>query len=435
MSKTLLLADDSVTIQKVVGISFANEDVRIVTVDNGDDAVARAREIRPDIVLADVVMPGKSGYDVCAAIKGDPELRGVPVLLLTGTFETFDEDRAARVGADGHITKPFEAQALVELVNARLAGAAAAARPARAPSASRPAAAAAEPEPFDFLEPEQTTLPRRPAGTGPPVTAPEHDAFGFEDEPIDARDLESEDDALALGNEATEARTTLLLEDDDPLAEAETAPPVGFSARDLDGDELTRLVLSDTRGEPARPSGATAPPVAAVPPALGDPLDGVFDPVLDDEVAPPRASREFDVASPELDDPYRTRVLVEEAAPASDATPPPGFPEPLFDDDLAVDDEFDLPPPPPQPPEAAASVPPVATVAAPPAGSSTELPPQLRGELHETLEKVAWEAFGDLSERIVREAVERIEQVAWDVIPRLAETLIREEIRRLKGEE
>ena len=94
MSKTLLLADDSVTIQKVVGISFANEDVRIVTVDNGDDAVARAREIKPDIVLADVVMPGKSGYDVCAAIKGDPELRGTPVLLLTGTFETFDEDRA-----------------------------------------------------------------------------------------------------------------------------------------------------------------------------------------------------------------------------------------------------------------------------------------------------------------------------------------------------
>jgi CheY-like chemotaxis protein len=438
MSKTLLLADDSVTIQKVVGISFANEDVRIVTVDNGDDAVARARDIKPDIVLADVVMPGKSGYDVCAAIKGDPELRGVPVLLLTGTFETFDEDRAARVGADGHITKPFEAQALVELVNARLAGAVPGARPARASAGGRPAAGTAEPEPFDFLEPEQETLPRRPAGTGQPVAALEHDAFGFEDEPIDARELASEDDdGLGLGNEATEARTTLLLEEDDPLAEAETAPPVGFSARDLDSDELTRLVLSDTWGEPARPSGATAPPVAAAPTGLGDPLDGVFDPVPDDEVAPPRASLDFDVpSSAELDDPYRTRVLVEEAAPASDATPPPGFAEPLFDDDLAVDGEFDLRPPPPPPLEAAASLPPVATVAAPPAGTSVgELPQQLRGDLHETLEKVAWEAFGDLSERIVREAVERIEQVAWDVIPRLAETLIREEIRRLKGEE
>src|SRR4029450_3113581 len=144
MPKTLLLADDSVTIQKVVGISFANEDVRIVTVDNGDDAVVRAKEIRPDIVLADVVMPGKSGYDVCAALKSDPALAHIPVLLLTGTFETFDEDRAARVGADGHITKPFEAQALVELVNARLS---------KSPSSRTsppPAAAGAAPGPHPF---------------------------------------------------------------------------------------------------------------------------------------------------------------------------------------------------------------------------------------------------------------------------------------------
>jgi CheY-like chemotaxis protein len=430
MPKTLLLADDSVTIQKVVGISFANEDVRIVTVDNGDDAVARARDIKPDIVLADVVMPGKSGYDVCAAIKGDPELRGVPVLLLTGTFETFDEDRAARVGADGHITKPFEAQALVELVNARLAGAAAAARPARAPAASRAAAAPADPEPFDFLEPEQTTLPRRPAGTGQPVAASRHDSFAFDAEPIDARELESDDDGLGLGNEATEARTTLLLDDDDPLAEAETAPPVGFSARDRDPDELTRLVLPEPGDEPARRSGSTAPPVAA----LGDPLDGVFDPLLRDEIVPARASGAFDVSSPDVEDPYRTRVLDEDPALASGDTPAPGFSEPLFDDDLAMADEFELPPP--TPAEVAASTAPLAKAAlSAPAAGGSELPPQLRGQIHDTLEKVAWEAFGDLSERIVREAVERIEQVAWDVIPRLAETLIREEIRRLKGEE
>ncbi len=61
MAKTLLLADDSVTIQKVVNISFASEDVTLVTVDNGEDAIERAKETRPDLVLADVVMPGKSG--------------------------------------------------------------------------------------------------------------------------------------------------------------------------------------------------------------------------------------------------------------------------------------------------------------------------------------------------------------------------------------
>src|SRR5512134_3558664 len=121
MPKTILLADDSVTIQKVVGISFANEDVVLLTVDNGDDAVTRAREARPDLVLADIAMPGKDGYQVCEAIKSDPALRHVPVLLLSGTFESFDEARARNVGADGHITKPFEAQALVDRVNDLLA--------------------------------------------------------------------------------------------------------------------------------------------------------------------------------------------------------------------------------------------------------------------------------------------------------------------------
>ncbi len=121
MPKKLLLADDSVTIQKVIGISFANEDVTLVTVDNGDDAIAKTRELCPDLVLADVVMPGKTGYEVCEAIKSDPNLRHIPVLLLTGTFEAFDEDRARQVGAAGHIAKPFEAQILVNQVNQLLA--------------------------------------------------------------------------------------------------------------------------------------------------------------------------------------------------------------------------------------------------------------------------------------------------------------------------
>ena len=72
-------------------------------------------------MLADIAMPGKDGYEVCEAIKSDPDLRHVPVLLLSGTFESFDEARARHVGADGHITKPFEAQALVDRVNELLA--------------------------------------------------------------------------------------------------------------------------------------------------------------------------------------------------------------------------------------------------------------------------------------------------------------------------
>ncbi len=116
MPRNLLLADDSITIQKVVGITFAGEDFSIVAVDNGDDAVRKARELRPDVILADVVMPKRNGYEVCEAVKSDPELAHIPVLLLAGTFEAFDESRAHAVRADAHIAKPFESQALITKV-------------------------------------------------------------------------------------------------------------------------------------------------------------------------------------------------------------------------------------------------------------------------------------------------------------------------------
>ncbi|NMB75391.1 MAG: response regulator, partial [Myxococcales bacterium] len=141
MAKKLLLADDSITIQRVVGITFANEDFEITTVDNGEDAVLKAKEIGPDIVLADVIMPKLNGYEVCRTIKADALLKNTPVLLLAGTFEAFDENRAREVGADGHITKPFESQALIDRVKQMLSGAPAAAaapQPRPAPVAPRP---------------------------------------------------------------------------------------------------------------------------------------------------------------------------------------------------------------------------------------------------------------------------------------------------------
>src|SRR3954471_13366071 len=106
MPRKLLLADDSLTMQKVVAITFAHEDFTVTVVDNGEDALARVRELRPDVVLADVVMPRRNGYELCEAIKSDPSTAAIPVLLLAGTFEAFDEARARAVGADGHVAKP-----------------------------------------------------------------------------------------------------------------------------------------------------------------------------------------------------------------------------------------------------------------------------------------------------------------------------------------
>ncbi len=113
MPRKILLADDSVTIQKVIAITFANEDFDLVIAGDGGEAIQKAREFHPDLVMVDVAMPGKNGYDVCSEIKRDPELKGTPVMLLAGTFEPLDADRAASAGADDHIVKPFESQDLL----------------------------------------------------------------------------------------------------------------------------------------------------------------------------------------------------------------------------------------------------------------------------------------------------------------------------------
>ncbi|AKQ65523.1 Basic proline-rich protein precursor [Myxococcus hansupus] len=118
MPKNLLVADDSLTIRKVIGMIFATEDFQVTAVDNGLDAISRTRELRPDVVLADVMMPGKSGYEVCEALKNDPATQGIPVMLLAGTFEAFDENRARAARADDHVTKPFESQVLLDKVKA-----------------------------------------------------------------------------------------------------------------------------------------------------------------------------------------------------------------------------------------------------------------------------------------------------------------------------
>ncbi len=120
MAKTILLADDSLVVQKLVGLSFASDDFEIVSTDNGTDAIEMVRALHPQLVLADVVMPGLSGYEVCKAIKSEPELADIPVILLTRTSESFNEELARQIGANGHITKPFESQALAAQVHALL---------------------------------------------------------------------------------------------------------------------------------------------------------------------------------------------------------------------------------------------------------------------------------------------------------------------------
>lgn len=139
-ARKLLLADDSITIQRVIELTFAEEDVQVLAVSDGRQAIERIPIERPDIVLADVGMPERDGYEVAAFVKKDPALAHIPVLLLTGAFEPIDEHRARAVGCDGVLVKPFEPQMVINRVKDLLAG-----RRPNAPAAGNPQDAAAVP--------------------------------------------------------------------------------------------------------------------------------------------------------------------------------------------------------------------------------------------------------------------------------------------------
>ena len=152
MAAKLLLADDSVTIQRVIELTFADENVQVVAVGDGKQAIERVKSDRPDIVLADIGMPERDGYEVAEFIKGSPEHAHIPVLLLTGAFEPIDESRAKSVGCEGVLVKPFEPQMVISRVRELLG------RKTRQAEASAPGTAAVE-----AVEPEQPAAAPAPA--------------------------------------------------------------------------------------------------------------------------------------------------------------------------------------------------------------------------------------------------------------------------------
>jgi CheY-like chemotaxis protein len=483
MAKTLLLADDSVTIQKVVGISLASEDIALVTVDNGDDAIARARELRPDAILADCVMPGRSGYEVCEQIQADPSLRHIPVLLLTGTFEAFDEERAARCGAAGHIAKPFEAQTLVDEVH-RLFALAASRRPAppaaAPPRAAAPGAAtAASPAARSGRAAGPPTNPVIPAAAPAPEPEPVAESFDFFEEDLDellpaelAEDgdlgagdevaLDSSDSPFAFGRssqpglrEAPRAplraaeRTVAILPEQRParapaaasrpeptplIGEADLASVYGESARRGESAAGRTALMTEGLDFDLGAGDAEAAPLAIGEADLGGAT-----------LLEPQGVESFDVSAADLDDPLA--VAMPTPRPRAAAPPPaPALATPAEALSLELIEPEPEPPPPPEFPEDRPLLVERPSAGEPARAAEIEvdalarsaldaLGPRLRAQLHETLEKVAWESLGEVTDQIVRHAVERVEAIAWEVIPQMAEAMIREEIRRMKDEE
>jgi CheY-like chemotaxis protein len=219
MPRTILLADDSPTIRRLVTQTFADANFRIVEVNNGDAAIRTFEEVRPSVVLADIYMPGKNGYQVCAYIRSHSELSKTPVVLLVGAFEAFDEDTAKQAGATASITKPFEPTALVELVKSILLPE----TDQPAPAAARAAKVQAPPpppprEPSGELKPQPKAAP--PARALAPQNAPAVDADDLlglatifrEDSPTPVAAAITEDDIDRIADRVIQRLSTQVIE-------------------------------------------------------------------------------------------------------------------------------------------------------------------------------------------------------------------------------
>lgn len=167
---TILVADDSTTIRKVVQSVLGAAGHTVLGAVHGREALELARARRPDLVLCDVLMPGLTGYEVAEALKHDPALQSIPIVLLFGAFEPFDENRAARCGAVGHLAKPFEPRLLLRRVEEILL-----ASPAAAGSWPGSPPPPAEPEselPADAQELPAPALLESPLELPPPPVEP-----------------------------------------------------------------------------------------------------------------------------------------------------------------------------------------------------------------------------------------------------------------------
>lgn len=160
----ILLADDSPHAQRMGERILREEGFEVVSLTDGNAVMARLADVDPDVIVADVFLPGKSGFELCRYVKSEPRFKHVRVVLTAGLLEPFDEDEAKRTGCDAIIKKPFEASRVIGIIDPLVKDAQHARGHPAEQIASAPAPRA-EPEPVTSMEPPK-------AGEAPPEPAP-----------------------------------------------------------------------------------------------------------------------------------------------------------------------------------------------------------------------------------------------------------------------
>ena len=176
---TVVFIDDSATMREVIKIAFRRENIDVVAYPDAATALTNIEQSKPDVVITDVIMPDKDGYEVCQSIKQHPKLNGTPVILMSGVVNRAVAEKAFSVKADELIRKPFQPQDLITRVKHLLKGdnEAPAAAPVNAAAAlssifAAPAANGSAAKPKPVAVPQATAVADLPAPATPAIAAP-----------------------------------------------------------------------------------------------------------------------------------------------------------------------------------------------------------------------------------------------------------------------
>ena len=415
MPKKLLLAEDSLTIRKVFELALSRSDIAITAVDNGEDAVRLACEISPDLVVADLTLPGKNGFAVAAELHAMEKTEKIPVLLLSGTLVPLDGARFKACGAKGVLFKPFESRELLENIERILR------EGTTAPESRKTQEAPAVDERWDFsdvldeveAESGKSAAPAAPAaregllpGAILPGEARSTPAFNEFDVSIDeieggARDFPAEPPPPAHTPKVEHIESGLPVDSPPPVTDLSPALDDVEEIEEIERLEDVEFPLPPADAVPAEsPASLRILPAAPSPPAAGEPVPPVGEPF-----PPPHAVAEPALQEPAAAAPVVAEHAAEESHPAplpSHAAPPDAGSRP---GDAELREFF--------------------------AGRAAEI---FRNVATEAVEKVMWEMTDRLAAEFSAKLRESVEAVAWEVIPATAEALIREEIARIRGQ-
>ena len=431
MGKRILVADDSRTIQQAFAMVMVGSGYELCFAKSVDEALAVAKKDgRPDLVLSDAALGSGSGYDLCAGIKADADLHDVPVYILASSHNPYDDARGRKVGADGHLAKPFESQALLDAVASALA------TPVRPVSAVMPQFSAdfndntARISSNDLPIEDDDSYGEITIERGPPAPAQSvWTATKPPQRPSGMRPI------VAAASSAPAAvppgpRPSLI-----PGARPSASMPV---ARTGMTPQPTSSTPAPGAGRPALNRTMMGFP-SAKPPVAGKPAEPAAP--MPAAPIPPRAAVPVPVAA----SPSRPVMMPTPAAPTASVAARPLLPPPTSGAPVAPAQarppvpRFSPPPPaaaavvaPPSPVTRKVPTPvPASAVAASPSvrQSSSALAAVVASAVDQKVAALA--ARGPEYEAIAKLSREIIEQVVWEVVPELAEMIIRQEIDRL----